>query len=399
MCRRAAAAIAKWCSASWVVALAAQVSAATWTDLGTLDMTGIASGTPVRVGGKTTPGDGGHGEFYYDSASSAAPLTGMVYTPAVGSGRILRKYSGMIDVRWFNAAADGATDDTTAIQAAISFAESPTYGWAATARTQVGTVFLPDGTYIVTNLQVKKGIILQGAGIWNTVLKGKTGTTGWLLTFDGSSGSSQINTEGNQVASAVRDIRFDGNNRMANYGCIQLTKMDHLQLENLFIWRFTRAAINCNKSVRESTFRTVKVRFCGNFDATDNNGAGWPAVSVVDQESLLGSAEDTHNGITFNDVQIVYSMGNALEIDTKQIHSGPRSPTSSSIIAGSTAGTAGSPRPSSSRRSTGRPRCSNSRWPRSPRATTSGSPTAGSPSPARARLRSGSRAQRWVAVP
>lgn len=67
----------------------------------------------------------------------------------------------MIDVRLYGAKGDGVTNDTTAIQTAISAASSGTtpYGPA--------TVFLPRGKYLVTTVLkfTHEGIVLQGEGM------------------------------------------------------------------------------------------------------------------------------------------------------------------------------------------------------------------------------------------
>lgn len=62
----------------------------------------------------------------------------------------------------FGAEGDGVTNDTSAIQAAIN----------AAATAGGGIVLIPEGTYIISQLQMKNGVILQGVG-WKTILKQK----------------------------------------------------------------------------------------------------------------------------------------------------------------------------------------------------------------------------------
>ncbi|RAV11898.1 right-handed parallel beta-helix repeat-containing protein [Paenibacillus contaminans] len=79
---------------------------------------------------------GKEGYFHYDSSDmSSADNTGTVVVSTSGA-RFKRMTDGeFVNVRWFDAKGDGITDDTAAMQVAL-------YAGA-------GTVFVPDGTYIV----------------------------------------------------------------------------------------------------------------------------------------------------------------------------------------------------------------------------------------------------------
>jgi hypothetical protein len=97
-------------------------------------------GTKI-VRGRTTKGDGGGGEFYWDAASTATANAGTIFaSDAGGTGRFIRIYSGRADVKWFNAKGDGATNDTLAIQAAID---------------TLLPIKIPKATYLVDGLIVR----------------------------------------------------------------------------------------------------------------------------------------------------------------------------------------------------------------------------------------------------
>jgi hypothetical protein len=103
---------------------------------------------------------------------------------------------------WFNAKADfgargdGLTNDTTAIQNALTAA-----GTTATGNNSV-TVFLPPGTYMVNPLTLPHGVILQGSG--------KRATTLMLIASQASTGHILSNITTARMVE-IRDLRINGN--------------------------------------------------------------------------------------------------------------------------------------------------------------------------------------------
>lgn len=92
--------------------------------------------------------------------------------PATVAGKENASTEGVYPVKDFGAAADGATDDTGAIQRAIDSAAG-----------KGGTVYLPPGRYHVAgSLQVKPGVTLKGA---NTAPMSITPLTGTILLATG----------------------------------------------------------------------------------------------------------------------------------------------------------------------------------------------------------------------
>lgn len=74
----------------------------------------------IIVRGRTAKGDGGGGNFYWDSASAATANGGTIFaSDAGGTGRFKRFSSEEIDIRWFGAKLDG-TDDTSAVLSAVA---------------------------------------------------------------------------------------------------------------------------------------------------------------------------------------------------------------------------------------------------------------------------------------
>lgn len=162
----------------------------TWAELAALDMTGMPANTWVRVAGRAAAGDGGEGHFWYDPVSAVAAINGMVFTPAAGGGRLLRFYDPVINVRWFGATGDGSANDAPAVQAAIDFADNPTYAWAGAASLPNGSalsVFCPAGRYrlaAVVNLKSTEFFgKFSGNGDWNqgTVFQIDHGSHGFVF--------------------------------------------------------------------------------------------------------------------------------------------------------------------------------------------------------------------------
>jgi len=258
-----------------------------------------------RTLGRNAINDGGGGEFFYDATSTTATNLGTVFAPLSGVGRVKRIHPvGYVEAAWFGAIGIPSADSTLAIQSAI---DTVVYG-----KVQLS------GTNTISNLSIKRGVTLSGHQSWNTCLKALSGATGWMISFDELSGA-QVDTEFNLAPSLITNLSLEGNNRISDLGAIYLNHCDYFVVRDVYIWRFQRSGIYLNTSVRESLFDNVSVRFCGKRDATNNVGGGWPAVSVVNQETSTSSTEDVHNGITFRKCEVVFSLGDGVYVDTRQI--------------------------------------------------------------------------------
>lgn len=114
----------------------------------------------VELQGYYAAGDGGGGPLYWDGTSTSAPDSCTCYRPSNNPtrGRWLRKYSGLINARWCGAKGDGSNAQA-ALQAAIN--TLPT-----------GTVYIPNGTYmLVAKLTTKSNVWLVGESL-NAILTG-----------------------------------------------------------------------------------------------------------------------------------------------------------------------------------------------------------------------------------
>ena len=112
--------------------------------------------------GYYAPGDGGGGDFYWTNSASTAD-SGVVFTGTTGYW--IRRNTGTLNPRYYGAKGDGATDDSTAFNACFS-------------NTYTSNIYVPDGTYIVQNLNVSKllSISLSSAAILLLKASAATGT-------------------------------------------------------------------------------------------------------------------------------------------------------------------------------------------------------------------------------
>jgi len=155
---------------------------ARWADVKN-GVTGIDEPVPSQTGNAKTPlttnGTGlVFGQIEADHIDFTNSGTG-------GAERTLQnKLEDVVNVKDFGAVGDGATDDTAAIQAAVAIG---------------GRVFVPEGVYRHSNLNITKDTILYGEGS-GSVLKKLDATSGNMLTCVVAS-----------VNLAVRDLTFDGN--------------------------------------------------------------------------------------------------------------------------------------------------------------------------------------------
>jgi hypothetical protein len=85
--------------------------------------------------------DGRAGTFVFDTSETGAANNGTTFKATDATiGSWVRRFSGPVDVRWFGAVGDGTTDDTTALQAALTFGSA-----------NAQSVFIPAGTYVISD--------------------------------------------------------------------------------------------------------------------------------------------------------------------------------------------------------------------------------------------------------
>lgn len=118
---------------------------------------GGAASTVVYVEGYYTPGDGGAGTFVFIPGDTTSTDNGGTIIIDAANNRYYRETSDQsYSVMWFGAKANGSTDDTSAINSALSAASSGQEVWLS----ERGQHLVSSG-----NINVSPGVILRGA--WN----------------------------------------------------------------------------------------------------------------------------------------------------------------------------------------------------------------------------------------
>lgn len=151
-----------------------------------------SAATIIYVKAHTTTGDGGHGDFRL--VTGAAPGTyvdnnGTIIVPTGGDGSEswLRIYSGAVNVQWFGADGDGITDDTAALQSAITVAGSGVLelGESKTYKITAALTFPSDDLTIIGNNSTINGSTIAAS----TTLDDK-----YALKIEGSIGAAVLLT-------------------------------------------------------------------------------------------------------------------------------------------------------------------------------------------------------------
>lgn len=165
---------------------------------------GTAAGDLYYAKGHTTEGDGGGGFFMWRTDpvfTGSGPYSidndgTIVKSNVSNDGRWIRQYEGFINVLYFGAFGVG-NDYTTPFQAAIDYANlnskiNPTL--------KGSTVFVPNGSYIISSLLLKNGISILGESITSTILyEADSGNDGEYM-FEIERGPVSINISGFNIS-------------------------------------------------------------------------------------------------------------------------------------------------------------------------------------------------------
>lgn len=123
-----------------------------------------------------------------DARSTFAGIAGAVAATVAVDPSLSSRYVTAVNARGYGAVGDTTTDDTAALQAAI------------TACPEGGTVFIPDGTYTITTaLSVTKAMTIVGEGQYTTIIRA-VGVSGIIV----AQGVTSVKITDLEIARSVR---------------------------------------------------------------------------------------------------------------------------------------------------------------------------------------------------
>ncbi len=196
------------------------------------------------------------------------------------------------NVLQYGATGDGTTDDSTAINAAI----------AAAATAGGGIVYLPEGVYICTVVEIRSYVWLMGAGPRASILRAKPSTNAAVIVTYNSAALWGSNSTGGEHDFRISNLAVDGNKanivtggsnsygiRLYGYGWtmenVRIYECDHVGLES----EWSDSAGSPGTDSMEAHVTDVKVHDC------ENHGIYWhgPHDSVWEGIISYSNGEDT----------------------------------------------------------------------------------------------------------
>lgn len=193
-----------------------------------------------------------------------------------------------VSVKYYGATGDGVTDDTTAVQAAITAEKD---------------IYFPAGTYIVSNLTIASdGTTLRGAG-QQSILSFKTGSTGFLLACST-----------NKVA--IHGLRFSAGaasqtavtSSAADRSCISVATQKDSIISDCSIFGFANYAIYANDASRDRLshirFHALNIENCWTAFLLGAN-AEYISISDVSAKHCYIGAEVTAGNVTIANSQFI----------------------------------------------------------------------------------------------
>ena len=231
--------------------------------------------------------DGGNGEYNITEDIYTINDNGIVHELANGLKANLIIKNNTVNVKQFGAYGNNVNDDTQAIQNAINSGK---------------TIYLPQGTYIVTSLNCNNNkLTIYGDARSTTTIKEKTSETLVL-----------IDAQNNSYGFVIKDITIDGNNKVIN-GInagnreISFSSKNKMLIENISIINCTGTGIYMGNT--SGVCNNINVVFCKDGVVFDGYGSVLTN-STVSQCEDYGVKLYQGNGYVSNNK--IYLNGNGI---------------------------------------------------------------------------------------
>ena len=214
----------------------------------------------VIMEGRSTPGDGGGGTFYWIAGDNTIPDDVLIVQPTSGStGRYKRIIDGPLYAKWFGAKGDGITDDINALIAWLAAMANRTHTYNSI---ELGiTGIINSGTYITGKLIINESINIEAQGA-RLVLK--SGTNDDLLLANNVSYIKiyGLFIDGNKTNNSTPAINSGNAFAMVNCGKIELDSCEFAYCSGNGIATFggdRLEYINCNfhHNTQNGTYHTT----------------------------------------------------------------------------------------------------------------------------------------------
>lgn len=244
----------------------------------------LPDGATATTTGRTAEGIGGATFYYNASDTSTVDNGGTVRVD--GAGRRWYALGTIVAPELFGAVGNGTTDDTAAFTAAM------------TVLSALGgsTLFGRPTTYVVNNLPLQNGVVIQGAAYWTGNLPNGINGTTFKSTVSGYTITSAAR------ATAIRNVNFQGPGAGTTCGGIHYTSGDTNLVEACFFNNYSGSAILEASSVVGNYYNNLKaqncllggaslVAFTGVFDLSGTDQFCYGFEATTSQASLFSASQ------------------------------------------------------------------------------------------------------------
>lgn len=240
-------------------------------------ISGLATQNPatdneVYVQAYSVFGDGGY--FVWRTNSELPPgyetsEAGIWFTGGVTGGLWERQFSGReINVRWFGAKGDNATDDTLAFNNCFLFASKFGYG-----------VFVPKGNYLLDSVSLLSNIAVNGEGDLS-ILQLKQDATNFIFFIDQSGSSNITNVRISNLHFYYPIASFSEHKHF-----LSLSGISHFVIEQCFFEQFRGDAIYIG-SGNSTSCHNDNIIICNcRFDGVGQTNRN--AITIIDGTQVL----------------------------------------------------------------------------------------------------------------